>query len=50
LFSRYNKNPFLKRIEKEKDEYKEGKIEEWNEKRIRKIDGKLKKIESTWKK
>jgi len=50
LFSRYNKNPFLKRIEEKKNEYKKGKIEEWNEKRIRKINGKLKKIESTWKK
>ena len=30
LFSRYNKNPFLKKIEEEKDEYKGGKIEEWD--------------------
>jgi len=29
-FSRYNRNPFLKRME-EKKEYKGGKIEEWNE-------------------
>jgi len=29
-FSRYNKNPFLKRME-EKEEYKRGKIEEWEE-------------------
>jgi len=28
LFSRYNRNPFLKRMEEEKDEYKGGKIEE----------------------
>jgi len=27
-FSRYNKNPFLKRMEEEKNEYKGGKIEE----------------------
>ena len=27
-FSRYNKNPFLKKIEKEKEEYKREKIEE----------------------
>jgi len=31
-FSRYNKNLFLKRIEEEKNKYKGGKIEEWNEK------------------
>ena len=31
LFSRYNKNLFLKKMEEEKDEYKGGKIEEWNE-------------------
>ena len=30
-FSRYSRNPFLKRMEEEKDEYKGGKIEEWNE-------------------
>jgi len=29
-FSRYNKNPFLKKIEEEKEEYKEGKIKEGN--------------------
>ena len=29
-FSRYNRNLFLKRIEKKKDKYKGGKIEEWN--------------------
>jgi len=28
LFSRYSRNPFLKRIEEEKHEYKRGKIEE----------------------
>jgi len=28
LFLRYSKNPFLKRIEKEKNEYKKGKIKE----------------------
>jgi len=27
-FSRYNRNPFLKRIEEEKDEYKRGIVEE----------------------
>jgi len=27
----YNRNPFLKKIEKEKDKYKGAKIEEWNE-------------------
>jgi len=31
-FSRYNKNLFLKRIEEEKNKYKGGKIEEWDEK------------------
>ena len=31
MFSRYNRNLFLKRIEEEKDEYKGAKIEEWNE-------------------
>jgi len=30
LFSRYSRNPFLKRIEEERDEYKGGKVEEWN--------------------
>jgi len=30
-FSRYNKNPFLKKMEEEKDEYKGEKIKEWNE-------------------
>jgi len=30
-FSRYNKNLFLKKMEKAKDEYKGGKIKEWNE-------------------
>jgi len=30
-FSRYSRNLFLKRIEEEKYEYKEGIIEEWNE-------------------
>jgi len=30
-FSRYNRNPFLKKMEEEKEEYKGGKIEEWNE-------------------
>jgi len=29
-FSRYNKNPFLKKIE-EREEHKEGKIKEWDE-------------------
>jgi len=28
LFSRYNRNLFLKRMEEEKDKYKGGKIEE----------------------
>jgi len=31
MFSRYSRNPFLKRME-EKEEYKRGKIEEWDEK------------------
>jgi len=31
LFLRYNRNPFLKKIEEEKNEYKGGIIEEWNE-------------------
>jgi len=31
LFSRYNKNPFLKKIEKERNKYKGGIVEEWNE-------------------
>ena len=31
LFSRYNKNPFLKKMEEEKDKYKRGKMEEQNE-------------------
>jgi len=31
LFSRYSRNPFLKRMEEEKNEYKGGIIEEWNE-------------------
>ena len=31
-FLRYNKNMFLKRIEKEKNEYKKEIIEEWNKK------------------
>jgi len=30
-FSRYSRNMFLKRMEEEKNKYKEGKIEEWNE-------------------
>jgi len=30
LFSRYNRNPSLKRIEEEKYEYKRGMVEEWN--------------------
>ena len=30
LFSRYNRNLFLKGIEEEKNEYKRGKIEEWD--------------------
>ena len=30
-FSKYSRNPFLKRMEEEKHEYKEGMIEEWNE-------------------
>ena len=30
-FSRYNRNPFLKRIEEAKYEYKGGMVEEWNE-------------------
>ena len=29
-FSRYNKNPFLKKMEEEKEECKGGKIEEWD--------------------
>jgi len=28
LFSRYNRNSFLKRMEEEKEEYKEAKVEE----------------------
>jgi len=36
LFSRYNRNLFLKRMEEEKKEYKEAKIEEWNEKENKK--------------
>jgi len=28
LFSRYSKNPFLKKMQEEKKEYKRGKIEE----------------------
>jgi len=31
LFSKYNKNLFLKKMEEEKEEYKGEKIEEWNE-------------------
>ena len=31
LFSRYSRNPFLKRMEEEKCEYKRGMIKEWNE-------------------
>jgi len=31
LFLRYNRNPFLKRMEEEKNEYKGGKIEKWDE-------------------
>jgi len=31
-FSRYNRNPFLKRMEEEKEEYKGAKIEKWNKK------------------
>jgi len=30
LFSRYSRNPFLKRIKEEEHEYKRGMIEEWN--------------------
>ena len=30
-FSKYSRNPFLKRMEEEKHEYKGGMIEEWNE-------------------
>jgi len=30
-FYRYNRNPFLKKMEEEQKEYKGGKIEEWNE-------------------
>jgi len=30
-FSRYNKNPFFKRMEEERDKYKRRKIEELNE-------------------
>ena len=30
-FSRYSKNPFLKRMEEKRNEYKGGKTEEWNE-------------------
>jgi len=30
-FSGYNRNPFLKKMKEEQKEYKEGKIEEWNE-------------------
>ena len=30
-FSRYSRNPFLKRMEEEEHEYKGGMIEEWNE-------------------
>jgi len=29
-FSRYNRNLFLKRIEEKKNEYKGGKIKEWD--------------------
>jgi len=36
LFSRYNRNLFLKRMEEERKEYKEAKIEEWNEKENKK--------------
>jgi len=31
LFSRYSRNPFLKRMKEEEHEYKRGMIEEWNE-------------------
>jgi len=31
LFSRYNRNLFLKRLEEEKKEYKRARIEKWNE-------------------
>jgi len=31
LFSRYNKNPFLKKMKEEREEYKGGKIEKWDE-------------------
>jgi len=31
-FSRYNRNPFLKKIEKEKNNYKGGIVKEWNKK------------------
>ena len=30
-FFKYSKNPFLKRMEEGKDEYKGARIEEWNE-------------------
>jgi len=30
LFSRYNRNLFLKRVEEEKQEYKGRMVEEWN--------------------
>jgi len=33
LFFRYSRNPFLKRIEEKKHEYKGGMIEEWNKKK-----------------
>ena len=35
-FYRYNRNPFLKKMEEEQKEYKGGKIEEWNEKENKK--------------
>ena len=30
MFSKYNRNPFLKKIKEKRDEYKGEKIEEWN--------------------
>ena len=36
LFSRYNRNPFLKKIEEEQKEYKGGKIEEQSEEKDKK--------------
>jgi len=41
-FSRYNKNSFLKKIEEEQEEYKGGKMKEWNEDEDEKDRGKQK--------